>query len=99
MIPERIERFLKTMKEPDFFIEENRAVCAEIHDCISRYVEGSTETMEVAIDRELLVQVDVILKNYGWTAEEAMVLFYMWCIVCPERMKLWCAKIQKGENK
>ena len=39
MIPARIEQFLKTLPEPEFFIGKNRAAADEIHDLLSQYVD------------------------------------------------------------
>ena len=39
MIPARIEQFLKTLSEPDFFIRKNRAAADEIHDLLMQYVD------------------------------------------------------------
>lgn len=99
MIPARIEQFLKTMKEPEFFIAENSAACADIHDSVSQYVEGGTETLTINVDVDLLQQAEAVLKTYGWTLEEATVLFFMWCVTCPDEMDAWCAGICGGEAK
>ena len=90
MIPTRIEQFLKTLPEPDFFIGKNRTAADEIHDLLRQYVDQVTATIAVKVDVELLKQVDAVLRGYGWTVEEAMVLFCMWCIVCPDRLSTWC---------
>ncbi|MDD6056781.1 MAG: hypothetical protein PUB98_00765 [Clostridiales bacterium] len=90
MIPARIEQFLKTLPEPDFFIGKNRTAADEIHDLRRQYVDQGTATIAVNVDVELLMQVDAVLRGFGWTAEEAMVLFCMWCIVCPDRLSTWC---------
>lgn len=97
MIPARIEHFLKTLSEPDFFIGKNRTAADEIHDLVRQYVDQGTATIEVKVDMELLIKVEAVLRSYGWTAEEAMVLFAMWCIVCPERLSTWCSKTKDGE--
>lgn len=97
MIPEKIERFLKNLTEPDFFIDANRAACEEIHDLLRQYVNQGTATIEVKVDVELLMQVEAVLSGYGWTAEEALVLFFLWCIVCPERMNEWYEKVKDGD--
>ena len=92
MIPARIEQFLKTLPEPEFFIGKNRAAADEIHDLIMQYLDQGTATIEVKVEVELLKQVDAVLRGFGWTAEEAMVLFCMWCIVCPDRLSTWCSE-------
>ena len=97
MIPARIEQFLKTLPEPDFFIGKNRAAADEIHDLLRRYIEQGTATLEVKVDVDLLQKVENVLRGFGWTAEEAMVLFCMWCIVCPDRLSTWCSKMKDGE--
>ena len=97
MIPARIEQFLKTLPEPDFFIGKNRAAADGIHDLLMQYVDQGTASIEVKVDVELLKQVDAVLRGFGWTAEEAMVLFCMWCIVCPDRLSTWCGKTKDGE--
>lgn len=73
MIPEKIERFLKNLTEPDFFIGTNRAAADEIHDLLRQYVDQGTAAIEVKVDVELLMQVEAVLRGYGWTAEEALV--------------------------
>ena len=97
MIPARIEQFLKKLPEPDFFIGKNRAAADEIHDLLRRYIDQGTATIEVKVDVELLIQVEAVLRGYGWIVEEAMVLFAMWCIVCPDRLTTWCIKTKDGE--
>ena len=89
MIPTRIEQFLKTLPEPDFFIGKNRTAADEIHDLLRQYVDQVTATIAVKVDVELLKQVDAVLRGYGWTVEEAIVLFCMWCIVCPDKLSAW----------
>lgn len=86
MIPARIEQFLKTLPEPDFFIGKNRTSADDIHDLLRQYVEQGTASLEVNVDVNLMLKVEKVLRGYGWTAEEAMALFLMWCIVCPERL-------------
>lgn len=97
MIPARIEQFLKTLPEPDFFIGKNRAAADDIHDLLRHYVEQGTASLEVNVDVNLMLKVEKVLRGYGWTAEEAMVLFCMWCIVCPDRLSTWCGKTKDGE--
>jgi len=97
MIPARIEQFLKTLQEPDFFIGKNRTAADEIHALLRQYVEQGSATLEVKVEVELLMQVEAVLRGFGWTAEEAMVLFCMWCIVCPDRLSTWCGKTKDGE--
>ena len=97
MIPARIEQFLKTLPEPDFFIGKNRSAADEIHGLLRQYIDQGTATIEVKVDLELLMQVEAVLRGYGWTAEEAMVLFCMWCIVCPDRLSAWCSKTKDGD--
>lgn len=96
MIPERIAQFLKNRTEPDFFDAGNRAACNEIHDQITQYVNEGTEVLTFSVDAELLVQAESLLKSYGWTLEEATVLFLMWCITCPDEMETWVNNITGG---
>ena len=92
MIPARIEQFLKTLPEPDFFIGKNRTAADEIHDLLRQYVEQGTASLEVNVDVDLMLKVEKVLRGYGWTVEEAMALFLMWCIVCPDRLSAWYDK-------
>lgn len=98
MIPAKVEQFLKNLNEPDFFDREHLDACAEIHDVVREYVENGTETIEVEIDVDLLMKVEKVLRHYGWTVEEALVLFLMWSIVCPERMNEWYEKVKVAES-
>ena len=75
MIPARIEQFLKTLPEPDFFIGKNRAAADEIHDLLRQYVDQGTATIAVNVEVELLQQVDAVLRSLGWTAEEGLRLY------------------------
>ena len=50
------------------------------------------------VEVELLARAEAVLRSYGWTAEEAMVLFTMWCIVCPEKLGAWYAKAKEVEK-
>ena len=97
MIPTRIEQFLKTLPEPDFFIGKNRTAADDIHDLLMQYVDQGTATIAVNVEVEFLMQVEAVLRGYGWTAEEAMVLFCTRCIVCPDRLSTWCGKTKDGE--
>ena len=97
MIPARIEQFLKALPEPDFFIGKNRTAADEIHDLLRRYVEQGTASLEVNVDVDLMLKVEKVLRGYGWTVEEAMALFLMWCIVCPDRLSAWYDKTKDGE--
>ena len=97
MIPTRIEQFLKTLPEPDFFIGKNRTAADDIHDLLMQYVDQGTATIAVNVEVEFLMQVEAVLRGYGWTAEEAMVLFLMRCIVCPDRLSAWYDKTKDGE--
>lgn len=97
MIPARIEQFLKTLPEPDFFIGKNRTAADEIHGLLRQYVDQGTATIAVNVEVDLLLKVENVLRGYGWTAEEAMVLFCMWCIVCPDKLSAWCGKTKDGE--
>lgn len=96
MVPAKIAQFLKNRNEPDFFDIENRAACNEIHDQITQYVNEGTEVFTFSIDTELLVQAEAVLKSYGWTLEEATVLFLMWCVSCPDEMEAWANNISGG---
>ena len=51
----------------------------------------------IPVGANLLAQVEEVLKGYGWTVEESAVLFFMWCVACPERAKAWLAKCKNGE--
>ena len=63
MIHARIEQFLKTLPEPDFFIGKNRAAADEIHDLLRQYVEQGTATIEVTVDVDLLLKVENVLRG------------------------------------
>lgn len=49
------------------------------------------------VDVDLMLKVEKVLRGFGWTAEEAMVLFCLSCIVCPDRLNTWCGKTKDGE--
>ena len=49
------------------------------------------------VDVDLMLKVEKVLRGYGWTVEEAMALFLMWCIVCPDRLSAWYDKTKDGE--
>lgn len=98
MIPTKIEHFLKSKVEPDFFIDENRSDYAEIHESVRQYVKSGTETITFHVDVDLLQKAEALLEGYGWTLEEAMVLFLTWCVLCPDRMQAWYATVRNGES-
>ena len=98
MVPAKIAQFLKNRTEPDFFDAQSRDSCNEIHDQITQYVNEGTEVFSFSIDAELLVQAEAVLKSYGWTLEEATVLFLMWCISCPNELEAWVNNISGGNN-
>ena len=97
MIPARIEQLLKTLPEPDFSIGKNRTAADDIHDLLRQHVEQGTASLEVNVDVDLMLKVEKVLRSYGWTVEEAMVLFLMWCIVCPDRLSAWYDKTKDGK--
>ena len=97
MIPDDIQQFLRGMDTPDFFIRQNRERCQNIHESLQHEIMQGTVTLNVNIDYELLVKVEEVLQEYGWTPEEAMVLFLMWAVVCPEKFRVWCRN-KEGNN-
>ena len=61
-------------------------------------VVGSVASCDgVQLLMDLLAKAEEVLKGYGWTVEESAVLFFMWCVACPERAKAWLAKCKNGE--
>ena len=92
MIPAKVERCLKAVDALSLFTQENRQACETVHKHVRQVVEQGAETMTIPVDADLLAQVEEVLKGYGWTVEESAVLFFMWCVACPERAKVWLAK-------
>ena len=74
-----------------------REACEAVHKHIRQAVEQGTETMTIPVGADLLAKVEEVLKGYGWTVEESAVLFFMWCVACPEQVKVWLAKCRNGE--
>ena len=97
MIPAEVEQFLKAVDAPSLFTQESREVCEAVHKHIRQAVEQGTETMTIPVDADLLAQAEEVLNGYGWTVEESAVLFFMWCVACPEQVKVWLAKCRNGE--
>lgn len=97
MIPEKIEQLLKDRNEPDFFVEGNRSAYDDIHAEISQYVKHGTDSITFSVDAELLLQAEAVLETYGWTVEEAIVLFLMWCVTNPERLPAWYEKSKEDD--
>ena len=97
MIPAEVERCLKAEDALSLFTQENREACEAVHKHVRHAVEQETETMTIPVDADLLAQVEEVLKGYGWTVEESAVLFFMWCVACPEQVKVWLAKCRNGE--
>ena len=91
----------RTMREvedaPSVFAQENREACEAVHKHVRQVIEQGTETTTIPVDANLLAQVEEVLKGYGWTVEESAVLFFMWCVACPEQVKVWLAKCRNGE--
>lgn len=98
MIPAKIEQFLKGMNEPDFLDRKHLDACMRIHDLVREYVENGTGTIEVEINVDLLMKAEKVLWGLDWTVEEALVLYLLWCIVCPEQMKSWYEKVEDGDE-
>ena len=97
MIPAEVERCLTAVDAPSLFAQENRESCEAVHKYIRQAVEQGTETMTIPVGADLLAKVEEVLKGYGWTVEESAVLFFMWCVVCPERAKAWLTQCMDGE--
>ena len=97
MISAEVERCLKAVDAPFLFTQENREACEAVHKPIRQAVEQGTETMTIPVGADLLAKVEEVLKGYGWTVEESAVLFFMWCVVCPERAKAWLTQCMDGE--
>ena len=97
MIPAEVERCLKAVDAPFLFTQENREACEAVHKHIRQAVEQGTETMTIPVGADLLAKVEEVLKGYGWTVEESAVLFFMWCVACPERAKAWLTQCMDGE--
>ena len=98
MIPEKIAAFLKNRTEPDFFDVGSRAACNDIHDQVTQYINEGTDVLTLSADAELITLAEVVVGKYGWTLEEATVLFLMWCIACPGEMEAWYAGTNGGER-
>ena len=97
MIPAEVERCLKAVDAPSLFAQENRESCEAVHKYVRQVVEQGTETTTIPVGADLLAKVEEVLKGYGWTVEESAVLFFMWCVVCPERAKAWLTQCMDGE--
>ena len=97
MIPAEVERCLKAVDAPSLFTQENREDCEAVHRHVRHAVEQGAETMTIPVGADLLAKVEEVLKEYGWTVEESAVLFFMWCVACPEQVKVWLAKCRNGE--
>ena len=97
MISAEVERCLKAVDAPSLFAQENRESCEAVHKYVRQVVEQGTETMTIPVGADLLAKVEEVLKGYGWTVEESAVLFFMWCVVCPERAKAWLTQCMDGE--
>ena len=97
MIPAEVVRCLKAVDAPSLFAQENREACETVHKHVRQVIEQGTETTTIPVDADLLAQVEEVLKEYGWTVEESAVLFFMWCVVCPERAKAWLTQCMDGE--
>ena len=97
MIPAEVVRCLKAVDAPSLFAQENREACEAVHKHVRQVIEQGTETTTIPVDADLLAKVEEVLKGYGWTVEESAVLFFMWCVVCPERAKAWLTQCMDGE--
>lgn len=99
MVPKKIAETLQQMRTPDFFAKEHRAATEEIHDILRECIEQATDTMTIELDWNLLLLVEKVLKVYGWTVEETLVLYVMWCITCPDDYDRWLAEIEEGRKE
>lgn len=66
--------------------------CEAIHACVKQCVEQAKAAICFELDEELIAQAERILNLYGWTLEEQVVLFCMWCVVCPDKLQAWWAR-------
>jgi len=89
MIPVEIRRFLKTLDKPPYVLYGTNAVSEDIHESIKQYINHAKARVSIELDEELITEAEKILSRHGWTLEEMTVLFFIWCVICPDRMQAW----------
>ena len=78
----RIYDYVSPRTEPDFF-DRPDDILKEIQGEIRRGIETASEVMTITVDQELKERAEKKLSEFGWTLEEAFILYLYWCITCP----------------
>ena len=94
----RICDYVSPRTEPDFF-DRPDDILKEIQGEIRRGIETASEVMTITVDQELKERAEKKLSEFGWTLEEAFILYLYWCITCPSSVDAWLQKAKNGENK
>lgn len=93
---DRIMEYISSKEKPDFFRDPEETLL-RIHSEIEKSILEATETITIELDMELAIRAEKFFGGFGWTLEEAAVLFLYWCISNPERTKQW-ANSSQSEN-
>ena len=81
--------YLQSKDTPDFFQDATDPVPEEIHEYLQREIGCATETLSVDINPALMIAAERVLARFGWTLEEACVLFIWWCVERPNKLAEW----------
>ena len=93
----RICDYVSPRTEPDFF-DRPDDILKEIQGEIRRGIETASEVMTITVDQELKERAEKKLSEFGWTLEEAFILYLYWCITCPSSVDTWLQKAEKAEH-
>ena len=94
----RICDYVSPRTEPDFF-DRPDDILKEIQGEIRRGIETASEVMTITVDQELKERAEKKLSEFGWTLEEAFILYLYWCITCPSSVNTWLQKARNGESR
>lgn len=91
---EEIMEYVSGKEKPDFFNDPKERI-QQIRDRVRNAIATAPATITVELNMDLAVLAEKTLASYGWTLNEACILYLYWCISDPERTEKWIKEQRK----
>ena len=91
---EEIMEYVSGKEKPDFFNDPKERL-QQIRESIRKAIATDSATLTVELDMDLAVRAEKHLASFGWTLEEACILYLYWCVSDPERTEKWIKEQRK----